>query len=1023
MSSLRSVLRFAIPIVVAVLILGTATSNAPAESPGILELRNAHVLRRLENDNGSWRTTLFARADGSDPLPVDSDEFHILPLEETIGVTVADYEAIGVPEIQLTRHAGQTLRIAYRARPGLPDWAPLEVVVKYTLGAEPYLRKTIELTMSPNGIVDRLTVERFSTATTATRGGRGEPIFLDDWFCGVEYPAACTRHSDGFEPRPYGMVGNYSWIGYDGRDAEFEPREGLVSMFHFPGYAHEDPENQEWKIESKTSVFGVGKPGDSIELTFLDYLDTIRLPVRSFIHYNNWYDGSGKDLSIANFAERVARDFRVNLDPYGVRVDAMVPDNGWQNGQSIYQPNASRFPGGTPELALLSDALKAEGTRLGLWMSLNGYASINRDWALSQGMEGATPNERFERFKSYLCIASPNYGRAIRERLPELIEACDVAYIKHDFNEMCCIAEGHGHLATDRHGHEASVDVELEVLALERSVQPEIYQNVTNWVWFSPWWLSHGNNLWMLSGDSGTNNRHPQISTRQMAITYRDSHLFQMWGDPETRPLVPISHLMTHGIIYGDRKLTEKPGDTLRDWSDYVVMYYGRGLQLKEWYITTSMMTPDRWKVLGRATRWSEENLTTLANTVYVGGDPAEGAAYGYAAFEGDRGILVLRNPDLMEQTIDVPFDQTTLYRGPSGRAFQGNIVYPTVKFLGGRILSGEPIRVRIPAWTTMVVHLEPEPSFEHLPSYNMPWPKRALVDSRQNDESLTLELQIPDEAMDSCLLMLQASGEPVVTINGETRPLARDNQGAGWALYGYDLREDRGTTATVVVTAPDGTAPENEVFPSVASEVRIEKAYLLWDRPRPYAEDEPFVDSPELPWPIAQEFVRESFELLGDVEPIALTPVASGAAALNRSISDADLQNIQAAKLRIRVFGSNGGSYADKPLTLNGERIGQVPSNTRGDNWEEVVLDLPEEALELIRRSNEIRIGNVPGDKYKASHLALAVQRTDGTWVTSSSDARVHASSDDWRYAEGVVFETPELSAPIVLEFVDLTE
>src|SRR5215218_1273502 len=224
--------------------------------------------------------------------------------------------------------------------------------------------------MKEGQAIDRLEVERFSAESQASRGGRGEPVFVGNkWFFGVEYPAFYSRHTDGNTPvaysGPYDRLGNYSFIDLEGHDIDPHPRPGLIRLMHFPGYAKKQSDGS-WGIISKTAVSGVGRQGETVELAFLDYLNTIRRPVRSFIHYNNWYDREGKRLTIDNFVNNTFLRFKQNLDPYGVRIDAMVPDDGWQNRRSVYQPNPDQFPGGMDDLAALSTALGKAGTHLGL---------------------------------------------------------------------------------------------------------------------------------------------------------------------------------------------------------------------------------------------------------------------------------------------------------------------------------------------------------------------------------------------------------------------------------------------------------------------------------------------------------------------------------------------------------------------------------------------------------------------------------------------------------------------------------
>ncbi len=156
----------------------------------------------------------------------------------------------------------------------------------------------------------------------------------------------------------------------------------------------------------------------------------------------------------------------------------------------------------------------------------------------------------------------------------------------------------------------------------------------------------HCNNIWMLSDDTGELPGQPELSILVRAAAYRDAHLHRAWGRPETRPLVPVSFLMTHGIIFTASRYAAA-GDTLEEFADHVMMYSMRGTQLKEWYINPGLLTPDQWQALGRATRWSEEHLATLANAVMVGGDPARGRRMAICAGMARRGSLVCAIPRL----------------------------------------------------------------------------------------------------------------------------------------------------------------------------------------------------------------------------------------------------------------------------------------------------------------------------------------------------------------------------------------
>lgn len=832
-------------LTMALLALLGGTAGAATQSDHI-SLGNEFISRQLTFDGHVWRTTQFARGNGSDALAVKSDEFDILFLDNS-EVSLDDYDAAGEPS-RASVNGEERLTVRYVPRKGasLPAGAPGEIVIVYSLAHEPCLRKTITLHMKQGDTVDRLEVERFLTDAPEERGGRGEPVFVNGmWFFGVEYPAAYSRRTDGNTPKawsgPYDKFGNYSFIDLQNRDVDAHPRPGLIRLMHFPGYVKKLDDGS-WGIVGKTAVAVVAHRGESVELGFMDYLDTVKRPVRSFLHYNNWYDADGKKLTPDNFADGIYAEFKKHLDPFGVHIDAMVADDGWQNKKSIYLPNPQQFPNGMEDMKRLSAALEAQGTHLGLWMALNGYNS-DVDWGKADGYTEAVENERFRRFHRVYAISNPRYNATIRDRLTQLIQQLHLAYIKHDFNEMCDLGAGNGHPATDRHGHEAEVDAELGLLQLERNLNPQIYQNITNWIWFSPWWLQNGNNLWMLSSDSAEYLGWPEISELIRATSYRDVNLYQVWHDPSTRPLVPISHLMTHGIIYTKSKYS-KGGDTLRDFSDYVMMYYMRGLQLKEWYINPYILSPQQWEVLARQTRWSQENVQTLANSVFVGGDPSKGNVYGYMCWNGDKGILSMRNPSPEEGEIFVPFDQTTWYRGASGKAFHAKVIYPYQGDLGGTFRPGEPIKLHVPGYMVMVLQLEvgrggAEPAAPALPSIRDESPDVSVV-------------TIPNEEMQRCDLILIAHapavkgklGElPEVKIDGSSIQPARKAAGPGWGMISVDLRTSR------------------------AKQLRLETksehvdGWLVMDRPiaAPAADRDP-----RLPIPIAQGFVRQTCRVFG---------------------------------------------------------------------------------------------------------------------------------------------------------------
>ncbi|MHC4251107.1 MAG: hypothetical protein ACYS9X_18455, partial [Planctomycetota bacterium] len=303
-----------------------------------VRLANEHIAATLRPVGGAYRLMRIARTDGSDALEIKSDEFEVLLLDDS-RFTAEHYESVGAPAPVRTG-GGQTCTLSYRPRAGINPRAPRRVTVRYSLGEGPFIRKTVTLDMEEGGHVDRLQVLRFSTKGKATRGGHGQPVFVGNWFFGMDYPGFYSRHSDGFEEPDF----QYRWyymIDFEGRDREFAPREGLVSLFHFPGKADRRPDGS-WGIASKRAVMGLSRTkAENAELALLDYVDETRKPTRSYLHFNNWYSHEAKSITVESFVEKTYKPMAAKLAQYGVKLDAMAPDHGWENSKTykrIFEP-------------------------------------------------------------------------------------------------------------------------------------------------------------------------------------------------------------------------------------------------------------------------------------------------------------------------------------------------------------------------------------------------------------------------------------------------------------------------------------------------------------------------------------------------------------------------------------------------------------------------------------------------------------------------------------------------------------
>lgn len=809
-------------------------------------MANSLVHRVLEYDGDVWRTTTFARADSSDANRIVSDEFLILLLDGR-RLTASDYR-VDAPPRTVEDGTEAIVEITFIPRTPSPD-VPQRVIVRYTLGHKPYLRKTLSLEMAPESAVDRLEVERFRTPLVCDLGGLGEPVFIGDaWFAGLEYPGSHTEHADG-----------------------------VVTLAHYPGSAKAD-DGGRWSIQSKTAVVGTGAPGDPVDIAFHDYIESVRLPATKHLLINTWMSTVRNPESTDALLEFFDR-YTENLRPYGVGIDSLQPDLMGFEPKTLSRPRQDIFPDGYKPL---SDGLKARGSRLSLWLSLVGVGNLSRrfpgceateQWAAEQGFKRT--DCAFQDFDGHYCVSVPEYKAAMCETLERAIEDGDICYFKHDFTQVVCAAEGHAHLPNGRHGFEANLDTLLEFLAFERRLKPDILLAPTSYVWQSVWWLMHANYIYWGASDSGDVSSWPQPTGAEWGLNYHDGHLFKIYR--KWRHPIPISGLNTQAFLRHTAAL-----DPLREWTDYAVMACGRGLRLLDLYFEPDL-PPEYWQALGTSLNWWQHNLEAMANTAMVGGNPHAGAVYGYVHWQGDRGMLCLRNPDVAEQAIRVPFDKSVLYRGPQGTAFTGRVIYPYVEAMPVQFVSGRPMLLSVPGYSVVVIELEPgEASATPAATpagliegsgTTIPDPRDWTASPNFRDDpsmSLTasLSVDLPDEAMARCnlLLIARSNGElpefPALTVNGKefeapvvsgsgdtpgSMQFFTETDAVHWSLRTIDLLNFTGETVEIVATSSRNVVPF------------LLDAWLVADRP---VETE-FVAEENLPPTTWHNYRRQTVRLL----------------------------------------------------------------------------------------------------------------------------------------------------------------
>lgn len=928
--------------------------------------------RLLGKVDGALITTALASADGKIRLPVESEEF-LVRLEDGATFTARDFageELAGA--IEYSRIAGR----AY------PEGAPRRVRVE----SHPRI-VTAFFDREPK--VASLEPERVTVRVRAERGGRGEPVVLDGrWVLLPWHPTTLTRHTDGNEPAAYSRrfekVGNHSFVDFAQADIDPVRRPGLVRAIEFA--PAERQADGTWIVRAHGFQILLCAPGETPEMAVLDLAPR---PLRDFTHYNNWFDGSAKAIG-GETLPRIASEFSRALEGTGIRVASIVPDNGWQYRASVWQPSKGHFPDGMEGLSKVGRRLREQGTSLGLWLAPD-MTTNDIGWAGKAGYAKARPNGYFSQYFAHVSLADPAYNKALREQLRRLVAEAKVNYFKFDFNHLSNVAP------TDRHGHVA----EFRGLAgAIESLPRDVFLNVTNWTWHSPAWRNFADSVWLLAGDDGFNANWPELAGRAQSTTDRDLFFWRMWGDPKDRPWYPVASIMTHGIIRNPRGQMSFKTDTLQDWCDYILMHYGRGTLLREWYFLPGSLTADEWKSLIAIHRWTDSRRADLLNSTYVGGRPDEGRAYGYVGWsrDGKSGTLVARNPSGATQTLRVPLDASTLFRAAPGQAWSGTQVYPGRGELAQTWTSGEAMDIELPGYATVALELRPGPGTGTMV-------KRAPTAVIHPGQSPGKAEVTPATFVDGrCeLLVIGRPSLPAVLIDGKRATPIRQAKGAinkfpsyakdgmptplaePWEMASFDLAGHRGKRVSLSF---EGKRTAVEAF--TLAEVR---------------EDAPAPEGALSP--LTQPGHRRETLLVYSGPTAPAAPLAREA-----------WGKVTQARLELEVFGNNGDTHGDKTVLLNETTVGVLP--TQGDSWKDVALPVTGAALDTLRAKGPASVARVAmerdrGDFFKVRGLRLVLTLADGTeWSGEASGALTCAG--DWPHREGRSFATPTDSGPIPL-------
>ncbi len=450
-----------------------------------------------------------------------------------------------------------------------------------------------------------------------------------------------------------------------------------------------------WNI---SSVVGLGAP-KQLRRSFLAYSERERAVAwRPYPVYISWYElnidrnnaqapSYKGNMTVEQCADVVSHWKTHFYDKYQMAPKAFVWDDGWdQYGTWTFNPN---FPNGFDEPA---NEAKKMGTGIGAWLGpVGGY-----------GQSGEY-RRAYWRSKGGMQLSNEDYYNFFIRCCTNMIDRYDFRFFKFDGISAQASAIGPDEGTRGEENAEAIISIERAV----RQKRPDIFLNTTVGTWASPFWFHFTDAVWRQEGDYG--EAGDQGTDRERWITYRDRLVYQNFI--QRSPVCPINTLMTHGFILSRWGAVSKNMDY-----DGIVREmrcaFACGSGMVELYNDYKLMDEIKdnqgnagalWKDLAECIKWQQEQADVLPDAHWVGGNPWDGKkanVYGWAAWNGKKSVLTLRNPSTSAQTFT-----TTLREALDIPAYVRGKITLTHAFNQAE-LDGMPINKAIDIDTPLVLNL-----------------------------------------------------------------------------------------------------------------------------------------------------------------------------------------------------------------------------------------------------------------------------------------------------------------------------
>lgn len=585
----------------------------------------------------------------------------LLPSTDLFSVRLADYTEFSSSDMKLVSVNGETYMADTKAAKGSERLGGKGVKAIFTRGSikvewravlrdgSHYLRTEMNISSDKDVRMDNIKPmiyavdnRKAKSAPVVVGNTRGAVLLSDKIFAGLETPMGVnTNNVDSADIATINsrdvipMIGN--WVRHTTLRA-----------------------GKTWNVSSVVGIVAEGQPRRS----FLCYSERERAAAwHPMTIYNSWdelnidrnnapgnlgkYDPEDKlnlkgdysgNMTAVQCEDVVSNWKKKFYDVYGKAPVAFVFDDGWDAyGTWTFNPN---FPEGFKNVDRMAQEM---GVGIGAWLGpVGGYGASGEYrrgyWSGRGGMQ----------------LSNPAYYDYFVKCSIDMIDKYDFRFFKYDGISAQFTSVGPDMTDAGLENCEAIISIENDV----RKKRKDIFFNTTVGTWASPFWFHVSDAIWRQEQDYGTIGVGDD---REQWITYRDRLVHQNFIDRS--PICPINTLMTHGVLlsrFGAVSKTMDYDGIVRE----IRCAFGCGSSMVELYTDYKLLDEIKnrkgkkgmlWKELAICMDWQERNADVLPDIHWVGGNPWDGKKaniYGWAAWNGKKIVLTLRNPDIAEQTL-----------------------------------------------------------------------------------------------------------------------------------------------------------------------------------------------------------------------------------------------------------------------------------------------------------------------------------------------------------------------------------